>query len=120
MKRIAAVCSIILLLAGIIFLCQTASEPDAYRGCWYSADDQTQYRFEDGLIYCAKHPVSLSEEDYISGAYTYRKNSVYLFAAGVEGLLQEKQIYLVRKQEGSFLCEREDGSGKIYFIRSEK
>lgn len=108
---------ILILLVIISGLHQTVIDPRVYNGQWYSADDQSLYYFQDGLIYCSKHAVALSDRDSISGAYCYSRNSILLFAAGVEGLETEKEIYLVSNEDGSFLCEHKDGTGAIYFIR---
>jgi len=108
------------LLVLILVLGQTAINSQDYIGQWYSADDQSIYLFQDGLIYCSKHIVALSEKDSISGAYTYSKNSILLFAKGIEGLETEQEVYLVNNEDGSFLCENKNGKGKIYFIRYQK
>ena len=119
MKRPAVFCVIILALILFAGLSQTAKDPSYFSGQWYSSTDQTAYFFQEGLIYCSKYPVPVSENAFLSGAYVSGKQSILLFAAGVEGLETEKELYLVHKDNGSFLCEREDGSGKIYFIRYE-
>lgn len=108
---------IVTLLILIIGLNQTVMAPESYSGQWYSADDQSIYSFHEGLIYCSKYTVALSDTDSISGAYSYCKDSIVLFAQGIDGLETEKEIYLVQNKDGSFLCENPDGTGKTYFIR---
>lgn len=120
MKRAAAFCLILSVFIIFAGLCRTAVNPDDFIGEWYSAADQSVYLFQNGLLYCPQNPVMLSGDNYISGAYTFSKGSVFLFAEGVPGLEQEKELYLIRQDEGSFLCENKDGSGMVYFIRSDK
>ena len=81
---------VVIILAG---LSQTAISPRDFSGQWYSWEDQNLYVFQDGLIYCTKHPIPISGTESISGAYTYCRNSVVLFAAGIPGLEQEKELY---------------------------
>lgn len=109
--------SIVLLLLIIVVLSQTAIDPEDFTGQWYSSNDQSVYLFQDGLIYCSKHVIPLSDTDSISGSYTYCRNSIYLFANGIDGLETAKEVYLVQRDDGSFLCENQDGTGEIYFIR---
>lgn len=117
MKRPTTLFFIAALLIVIAGLIQTARDPASFSGEWYSSQDQTLYLFEEGLIYCSKHPVALSENSFLSGAYVCSKESIYLFATGIHGLEREQELYLIRKEDCSFLCENKDGSGRIYFIR---
>lgn len=109
-----------ILLLIIVGLCQPVVDLQNYTGVWYSADDQTVYLFQNGLIYCTNHAVPISGMDFVSGAYSYCINSILLFANGVEGLETEKEVFWVQNDNGSFLCENKDGSGEIYFIRQHK
>lgn len=120
MKRLVIICFLISISILITGLLQPAINPEDFSGRWYSAKDQGIYQFQEGLIYCDKHPVMLSDDAFISGAYSCSRNSIFLFARGIEGLETEKELYLVHKGEGSFLCEQKDGSGMIYFIRYNK
>ena len=117
MKYVLPFVILLLIVAG---LCQPVVDPQNYTGLWYSADDQTVYLFQNGLIYCKKHAVPISDTDFVSGAYSYCKNSILLFANGVEGLETVKEVFWVQNDDGSFLCENKDGSGEIYFIRYHK
>ena len=117
MKRAAAFCFLLLIVMIVATLCQSALNPEVFTGQWYASENQCAYLFQEGIVYCARNPVMLSETEHISGAYTFCSGSVFLFAEGVPGLEKEKQLYLVRKDGGSFLCENPDGSGTIYFIR---
>lgn len=117
MKREAVFGIVIFLLIIMAGLCQTAIDPEDFTGKWYSSDDQSVYLFQEGLIYCQKNAVALSDTVSISGAYSFSRNSVLLFAEGVEGLEKEKELYLVSSGDGCFLCDNKDGSGRIYFIR---
>ena len=118
MKRYSFFGFIILLLFLIAGLGRTAIEPDQFTGQWYSADDHNIYLFQEGLVYCSEHGVSVSDSISLSGVYSFCRDSVFMFAAGVEGLETEREIYLVSDRNKSFLCERKDRTGKIYFIRS--
>ena len=116
--KYALALSIVLLMI-IIGLHQPVMDPQDYTGQWYSADDQSIYLFQNGLICSSRHAVPLSDTESISGAYSYCKNSILLFAEGIEGLETEKELYLVHNEDGSFLCENKDGTGEIYFIRRQ-
>ena len=105
---------IVIILAG---LSQTAINPKDFSGQWYSWENQNLYMFQDGLIYCTKYPIEISGTESISGAYTYCKNSVVLFAAGIPGLEQEKELYLVQNGDVSCLSDQREGKGMVYFIR---
>ena len=117
MKRLFLFGMIIVLLIIIVGFSRTAFDLGAFTGKWYSAADQSVYLFQEGLIYNAKHSVPVSDTNALSGAYTCCRDSIYMFATGIAGLETEKELFLVERKDGSFLCEREDGSGEIYFIR---
>lgn len=117
MKRATILCIIVSICILIVGLGQTAVDPDLVTGKWYSYKDQSAFLFQEGLIYCSKHNVSLSDDDTISGAYCVGKDRIYLFALGIDGLDSGKEIYFVQKGETSLLCENIDGSGEIYFAR---
>lgn len=119
MKRWVIPGAIALLLLAIL-LGQTAMDPEDFSGAWYSSREQCVYLFQEGIIYCQKYPIPLSEEAYISGAYTCCGKSVYLFASGIEGLEKEKELYLIQNREESLLCENKDGTGQIYFVRDNR
>ncbi len=118
MKYLLPLCLLLLILA--VGLSQPLLDPLDYTGQWYSATDQSVYLFENGLIHCPRHTISISGTDTISGAYSFSRHSILLFAHGVAGLETEKELYLVQKGDSSFLCEHEDGTGEIYFIRHKK
>lgn len=117
MKRLTIICITVFLLCMIIGLSQTAINPGSFCGEWYSSDDQRLHMFREGLIFSTNHGVIASDVGELSGAYTFNKDSIFLFANGIEGLETEKKLYLVTHGDSSFLCENIDGSGKIYFIR---
>lgn len=117
MKR-ALVCCIVIYGFILIFGFKTAIDPAQFSGQWYSSDDQSIYLFQEGIIYSAKNSVLLPEAEYISGAYIYSSDSVFLFAEGIEGLETEKEVFLIQRGDSSLLCEKQDGSGKIYFART--
>lgn len=118
MKYLLLLCLLLLVIG--MGLNQTLMDPQDYTGQWYCAKDQDVYLFENGLIYCPRHSIPISDTDTISGAYTFGRHSILVFAHGVEGLETEKELYPVHKDEGSFLCENKDGTGAVYFIRYEK
>ena len=117
MRRLVILLLVILLLIIIAGLSRTALDPEVFRGEWYSADDQNVYLFQEGLIYCSRSSDALTDADSISGAYTYSRDSIFLFVEGVPGLETEQEIYLVQNHDGRFLCENKDGTGMIYFIQ---
>lgn len=118
MKKWVALSVILIASVIAILLSQTVSDPADYSGEWYSAKDQTQYLFQDGIIYCQKHPIILLDDRAVSGAYTYSGKTVMLFASGVEGLEEERQLYLINNANESMLCDSKDGRGKVFFIRA--
>ena len=117
MRRLVVLLIALLLLIIITGLSRTALDPEVFRGEWYSADDQTLYYFQDGLIYSSKFADEITDASSISGAYTYSRDTIFLFAEGVSGLETEQEIYLVQNHDGRFLCESKDGTGMIYFIQ---
>ena len=117
MRRLAIVSIIICILLIIVGLSQTAWNPESICGAWYSSDDQQAYLFEEGLIFCDKYAL---DKDSLCGAYSYCRNSVFLFVTGMDGLETEKEIYCIKDRDGSFLCENKDGTGRIYFIRYDE
>jgi len=117
MRRLAAFCIVIILLIILVGFSQTAIDPEDFSGEWYSSDNQNVYLFREGLIYCPKFPIALTDSIFISGAYSHCDDSIVLFAAGIPGLETEKELYLIEKEDASFLYENKDGSGTIYFIR---
>ena len=116
-KRGALFCILILALSLIAVLCRAAVDPEDFTGQWYASADQSVYLFHEGIVYCAKYPVMLSEEAAISGAYVFSRDTICLFARGVPGLERERVLYLVHGEESSFLCENRNGTGPVYFIR---
>jgi hypothetical protein len=99
---------------------QNAIDPDDFSGEWYSSQEQCIYHFSEGMIQCQKYPIPLSDNDYISGAYSFSKNSVFLFAEGIDGLESPREVFLVKNADECLLCENKDGSGRIYFIRDNR
>ena len=101
----------------VAFLGRTAVNPEDFIGEWYSVDEHQIYLFQDGIIYCDQYGVDLPDGTSISGAYSYCGRSVVLFAMGIEGLENVKELYLVENKDETLLCETEDGIGEIYFVR---
>ena len=117
MRYLVILCVVIFICILTVGLCRTAVDPGEFTGKWYSAADQSVYLFQEGLIYCGRHAVAISETETLSGAYSFGKDSIFLFATGIPGLEKERELYLVNRGEESSLCENRDGSGKVYFIR---
>ena len=117
MRRLVIFCIVILLCLSAAALFRTAVDPLDFTGQWYSASDQSAFFFQEGLIYRSRNSAGLSGTETISGAYTFGKDSIFLFAAGIDGLEEERQLYLVNRGAESSLCENRDGSGKVFFIR---
>ena len=117
MKRLSVFGFLAFLLMIIAGLGQPVMDPDCFTGQWHSADDQSVYLFQEGLIYSSNPGVALSDKESISGAYSFCKDSILLFAAGVEGLETEKELYFVSSNNECVLRDQKDGSGKVYFIR---
>ena len=120
MKRWGIPVLMALVLVISCILSRTAMDPEDFSGEWYSSQEQCIYLFREGLIYCRRYPVNVSQSEFISGAYTFSGKSLYLFAEGVEGLETPVELYLFETSEESLLCEKEDGTGRIYFIRDNR
>lgn len=101
----------------IAFLGRPAVDPEDFTGEWYSASGQHIYRFQNGIIHCLQNSIPLDDGSNFSGAYIFSGKSVTVFAVGVEGLDTVQELYLVENKEEALLCEREDGTGEIYFVR---
>jgi hypothetical protein len=119
MKRWGIAVAVVLLVIFCVLNC-TAIDPEDFTGDWYSSREQCIYHFQNGLIYCQKYPIFMSDGESVSGAYVFSGKSIFLFAEGIEGLEAEREVYLVETADESLLCEREDGTGKIYFIRANR
>ena len=120
MKRFVVICITILFCLTAVGLSRSAADPDDFTGQWYSAADQSVYLFREGLIFCSRHRVPLSDKDAISGAYTFGKDRIFLFATGIPGLETERELYLITEGEECFLGENPDGTGTVYFIRYQE
>ena len=119
MKRWGIAAAVVLL--GIFYtLNRTAMDPADFTGDWYSSREQCIYHFQNGLIYCPKYPILISDGNAISGAYVFSGKSIFLFAKGIEGLETEREVYLVETAEESLLCENDDGTGQIFFVRDNR
>lgn len=119
MKRFL-ITAVIIILAVIGMLGQTILDPADYTGEWYSANGQCVYLFREGIIYCEKHSIPLFDGSAVSGAYTFSGKSIVLFAAGAEGLETTRELYLIEHKEEIYLCDNEEGTGEIFFIRSQQ
>ncbi len=120
MKRLIISAIIIMVLVISCLLNQTAWDPGYFSGEWYSIQDQSVYLFEEGILYCRHRSVPVSSTEFISGAYSVSRKSVFLFAGGIDGLEQSRELYLVENDTESFLCENKDGSGQIFFVRDHR
>ena len=117
MGRSARICVVIFICVLMTGLCRIAVDPSDFTGKWYSATDQSAYLFQEGLIYCSQYSVALSGTETISGAYSFGADSIFLFAEGIPGLEEERELFLVTRGAESCLCENRDGTGTSFFIR---
>lgn len=117
MKRSLVVGFIIIVIVSAVGLSRTAVNPECFAGVWYASDDQSIYLFQEGLIYIGRDGAASPEAGNICGAYAYSQKTLFLFVEGIEGLETERLLYLVRDGDSSCLCEQEDGSGRLYFVR---
>lgn len=118
MKKLVVI--MIILFAGIIVISfgRVAMDPADYTGEWYSANGQSAYLFQEGIICCQRNGGGLGDMSSFGGAYNISKDSILLFVIGVDGLETEKELYLVKNKGVSLLCDNKDGNGRIYFIRA--
>ena len=117
MKRwvpIGVIFVLVILAAG---LCATAWNPESFTGDWYCAKSGERYSFREGLVSCDGQNLLDGTDEAMCGAYCFDRNSVMVFARGVEGLETPRQLYLVHGGSGDRLCEEKDGSGVTYFCR---
>ena len=115
MKRwVALGIVLIVLIAGICLLGQTAVDPADYTGDWYGAEDGRLYRFREGIISCPEE----GQADGFCGAYIFCADRVLLFTADPDGQSSLKELYPAGEPKGEFLSESADGAGRIVFSRS--
>lgn len=107
-----------LLLAAGLLLGRTAIPYETFTGEWYSSEEGIRYVFSQGIIMCEEFGIPLGENQTMSGAYCVSRDSMVLFARGVEGLETERDVYLVHGSRGDVLCEHPDGSGIVFFTRN--
>lgn len=107
-----------LILTAVCCLFGTAIAPEDFTGAWYSSTDGALYMFREGIITCEKHQIPFSGDQIFSGSYSFSKDSIVVFAIGIEGLTEVQELYLIRNWKGDVLCENRDGSGEIYFYRN--
>lgn len=105
------------LICTYIVLNSSALDPSDYTGAWYGAEDRQLYIFEDGLIECTEHYITLQGSDPFSGAYSFAKNKTAVFIIKADGVGEVVELHLIRSIHGDYLCETEDGSGKVWFYR---
>ena len=120
MKRWLLLGIAVITVAIIAFLGQSVVDPEDFTGEWYDTSGQHIYLFRNGIIHCEQHFTTLPDGSTFSGAYTFSGKSVALFAMGVDGLEDVKELYLVENKNESLLCDSADGSGTIYFVRYNK
>ena len=119
MKRWIPIGVILLLVILAAGLCATAWNPELFTGDWYSAGSGERFSFREGLVTCDGHNLLDGTDEAMCGAYCFDRNSVMVFARGVEGLDVPRRLYLVRSGSGDRLCEAKDGSGVTYFCREK-
>ena len=109
---------LIALICVCVVLNSSALDPSDFTGVWYGAEDGYLYIFEDGLIACTEHYIELQGSDPFSGAYSIAKNKTAVFIIDDDGVGEIVELYLIRSIRGDYLCEAEDGTGKIWFYRN--
>lgn len=107
-----------LILAAACCLSGTAIAPEDFTGTWYSAADGSVYVFREGIIECEAHQIPASGDTIFSGAYSFSRDSIVIFAVGVDGLEETQELYLIRSRNGDRLCGNPDGTGTVYFYRN--
>lgn len=110
----AAVCS----LAGALCWLSKPVCPENYSGTWYSADTMRRYTFYEGLISCDEGADLMGDGAGLTGAYSFSKGKLLLFDVEMKGMEKEKLLYLVSADGKEALCDRKDGSGRIFFYRN--
>ena len=83
-----------------------------YSGLWYSAGERQVYVFHDGLI---SKEGELENGEAFLGAYCPAEQKLLLFVLGIDGLEQERELYLIRQNGREALWDREGGT--IFFYR---
>lgn len=83
-----------------------------YSGLWYSAGGQQAYVFRDGLI---SKEGELEDGEAFLGAYCPADQKLLLFVLDIDGLEQERELYLIRQNGREALWDREDGI--VFFYR---
>lgn len=117
MKRWVALGIVLLVvIAGICLLGQTAIDPGAYTGAWYGAEDGRLYQFHEGII--TSQSAALETGDSFCGAYLFCRDSILLFTVSPDGESSTKQLYPAGEPKGEFLCDSAEGTGRIVFSRS--
>lgn len=115
---------ILLGTATVLFVClvaslfRTAAAPENYTGAWYYAGNSALYEFEEGIIHCRDHGISLPGEGSFSGAYSFAGDRIAVFVINEDGPEEVRQLYLVHGADGDVLCENADGSGEVCFYRN--
>lgn len=115
MKRWIPLC-VAFLFGGVVLLSRTAISYEDFTGTWYSCSSGEGYLFSQGIIVCQEN--AREEAWAMDGAYSVSRDSLFLFARGVEGLETERVVYLIHRSEGDLLCEKHDGTGAVYFTRT--
>ena len=88
--------------------------PD-YSGLWYSAGEQQAYVFQDGLISMEGEPHGAEDGESFRGAYCPADQKLLLFVLDIDGLEQERELYLIKQNGKEALWDREDGI--VFFYR---
>lgn len=94
-------------------LSRNAISPERFTGVWYSTQSTAAYDFREGII------ERLETSTIIDGAYSFTGSSITLFVTDLEGLDTVTTLYWISDKNGDFLCATPDGSGTIYFARSQ-
>lgn len=104
-----------IVLAGLL-LSAPARKPEDFTGQWYLGDAHAKYLFEDGLI----SRETDNGESGIAGAYIFCADKLLLYVTDVEGLEEERELYLVRRTSGDLLCGSKNSTEEVFFSRNRE
>lgn len=112
----ALILSIVFILCVIFGLSGSVRNPAKFSGKWFYAADGSAYLFHNGIIISEKHHIQMNDEDIFSGAYSFGKDSIFLFFVSSEGVEEVQELQLISEKSGDKLCKRaEDGMNVIFY-----
>jgi len=109
-KWLPAAVAGVVVCAGIL-LSAPVRKPGDFTGTWYSVLEDSCYFFGEGMISCS--------DGEFRGAYVFDREKVLVFVSDIQGLELEKELYLIHRRDGDYLCDNPNGDGQVYFRRTE-